>query len=1051
MTAEDWNNPSTKSLGLFLGGRGIDDVDERGRPIVDDNMLLLINASEVDLQFTLPSLEAVSEAWQLLVDTSDDEAQECLSPGERTFLVARSLKFFRAPSRAIRAGGGMHGLGATYRLQFNPSFGFRAASEIVDYLADLGITDVYASPIFAAARGSTHGYDVVDYTRLNEELGSEQDFEQLSERLKARGIGLLLDWVPNHMGIASGQNAAWDDVLESGPNSLRAEYFDIAWAPPRKDLQNRVLLPILGGPYGEVLERGELKLVFEQGRIQLAYFDRRLPLGPKTLIPVLESIARHCSLAEDAPARLELESILSVLRHLPAGATPTVERRRLHDREKALIKYRFLRAYDETPELREALPQALLEFNGAPGVSSSFDALDALLREQSYRLASWQVASEEINYRRFFDVNDLAALRMELEPVFVQAHAKLFSMIASGRVQALRLDHTDGLYDPLGYFEQLQRRFRSPSNQAELSPDDLARPLPVLVEKILEPGEQLPSEWPVDGTTGYEFSAEVGALLVDPRSEPVIEEIYRRFTADTRSFAEHVYESKSYVLRNSLVSEVHMLASQLAEIASKNRAWQDFTLGALTRALTETIAVFPIYRTYLRAGEAPSEQDEAHIREAIDTARRNNPSFNPSTFEFLQSLLLQEADPRDGEGREEHIQFALRFQQLTGPVMAKSVEDTAFYRYPRLLCLNEVGGSPARYGSTIEEFHRQNAARARSWPLSMVTTSTHDTKRGEDTCARIAVLSELPEEWRRLCRRFGQLADSGRQVLDGVRAPSRSDEYLLLQSIIGAWPHGWDGSHGREQFVERMSAYLCKAAKEAKQETSWTNPNPGYDDALRHFIAKLFGNQDLVDAISTFCRRISPYGAVNGLSMMLLRLTVPGIPDTYQDSESWNQSLVDPDNRRPVDYDILRKRLADIRGRTSDRRALARELLQQYEDGRIKTFILMAALQARREKRELFLRGDYEGLTGDDHIVAFTRSHRSDRMICCVPRFPFLLTRGEVPWPLSQVWGDRRLRVPYSGRYLDVCTGGLFTVKNELRLSDLFADLPVALLLRQTA
>ncbi|MDP3215105.1 MAG: malto-oligosyltrehalose synthase [Deltaproteobacteria bacterium] len=949
----------------------------------------------------------------------------------------------------MRTGGARHTLTSTYRLQFNAAFGFRDALALVDYLADLGVTDVYASPVLAAARGSSHGYDVVDHGRLNEELGAAADFVAFTDRLRLRGMGLLLDWVPNHMGIANGQNRLWDDVLESGPASQYAEWFDIDWAPARRDLRGRVLLPILGDLYGDVLERGELQVVWEGERFRLAYFDRRLPLGSRTLLPLLESALARSALEPDGAAAIEFESVIHAVRHLPEPAADDEPARRQRAREELVVRGRFARLVAGHPAVGAGVAAALAELNGEPGSPAGFDALDALLRAQCYRLASWRVAAEEINYRRFFDINDLAAIRMESRAVFDAAHALLFRLIDEGRVSALRLDHTDGLYDPYAYFEAVQRRFHRPDADpdAPLNPDDLARPLPLLVEKILEPGEHLPAEWPVDGTTGYEFANAVLGLWVDPRSEAALTALYQRFTGDRLDFEAHVYESKKHVAHYSFAGEITMLARALQRIASGHRRWRDFTLGGLTRALLETVAAFPVYRTYLREGADYAEQDARWVRAAVSTARRANPALSDTLFTFLEDLLLLRAEGSD-EDRREYARFALRFQQLTGPVMAKSVEDTAFYRYGRLVCLNEVGGSPARYGTSVEDFHRQNSERARAWPLSMLSTSTHDTKRGEDTSARIAVLTEMPDEWRRRVRRWADLTADARASVDGVTAPSRGTEYLFYQAIVGAWPVGWDGREGRAAFAARVAEFILKASKEAKVETSWVNPNAAYDEALRGYVAQALADDAFVDDVRDLCATVDPYGAANGLAQTLLRLCCPGVPDTYQGAELWNQSLVDPDNRRPVDFAARRRELSRIRAGIGDRAALARALRDRYADGAIKLYVTHAALEARRAHRELFLRGDYEAVVGSDHVVAFTRGFGAERLFCCTARFSLRRTRAERPWAIGDAWGEEKLGLPYAGTYRNVLTGAVLRARGRLRLAEVFADLPVALLLR---
>jgi (1->4)-alpha-D-glucan 1-alpha-D-glucosylmutase len=571
----------------------------------------------------------------------------------------------------------------------------------------------------------------------------------------------------------------------------------------------------------------------------------------------------------------------------------------------------------------------------------------------------------------------------------------------------------------------------------------------LLVEKILEPGEQLPPSWPVDGTTGYDFAAQVTGLWIDPSGEGAMTEIYRSFTGDEKSYAAHVYESKLHILRFSMASEVSMLARALERVAAKNRKWRDFTLMSLTEALSETIAAFPVYRTYMRTGEPPSANDERHVRRAVAAAGRRTPSISSRVFGFLGELLLLHTEGTEAE-QAEQTAFALRFQQLTGPVMAKSTEDTAMYRYVRLVCSNEVGGNPAAFGTSLEEFHRGNVERARTWPLGMTTTSTHDAKRGEDASVRIAVLSEASGRWRREVQRWTEMAGAFRPNLDGEPAPTPKHEYLFYQTIVGAWPVGWDGKEGRVQFKERLVRFLEKAGKEAKEVTSWTNPEPRYDEAVVAFVEGVFQHEALLDGIRRFSEFISPYGAANGLAQCVLRFCSPGVPDTYQGSELWNQNLVDPDNRRPVDYGRRRDALATIRGRRGEPLPLAKELLSSFEDGRVKLYVTHAALLARKAHRELFLRGDYEGLAGGEHVVAFTRSYGKERLLAVVPRHSLRKTRGERPFALGDVWGDDRLAVPCAGVYRNVFTGAAVHVAGDVPLREVFADFPVALLIRET-
>ncbi|HVR18681.1 MAG TPA: malto-oligosyltrehalose synthase, partial [Polyangiaceae bacterium] len=816
-------------------------------------------------------------------------------------------------------------------------------------------------------------------------------------------------------------------------------FFDVDFRPPKSDLRDRVLLPVLDSQYGDVLERGDLKVVWKESAFCLVYHDRRLPLAPDSLVPLFELGLAKSGLDEAEPARQELESIVSALCHLPERHERDPERQRRRAREKAVVERRINELMRAEPRLRAGIEEALGELNGVPGLPASFDELDRLISNQSYRLASWQVAVEEINYRRFFDVNDLAAIRMELPSVFEQAHSLLFRLIDERRVNALRLDHTDGLFDPYAYFESLQRRFQGPVDDG-LGPDDLARPLPLLVEKILSRDERLPTNWPVDGTTGYEFSAALSGLWVDGSTERAMTALYRKVTGDPKSFAEHVYDSKQYIVSHTLVSEMNMLARELERIASKHRRWRDFTLISLTRALTEVVAAFPLYRTYLGATAGQNEADEQVIRASVRLARVRNPSLGASVLDFIQTILIDKTTLEDGEA--ERPPFALRFQQLTGPVAAKSVEDTAFYRYTRLVSLNDVGSNPAKFGTSVGEFHRLNEERARNWPLGMTTTSTHDSKRGEDARARIAVLSEMPGTWRRAVRRWRDFAPLP------FPEDARSLEYLFYQSVVGSWPFGWDGRRDGNAFVERLQAYMLKASREAKQRTSWLAPDTEFEGRVRAFVQGLFESEAFVEDARRFMELIAPYGASNALAACVVRHASPGVPDTYQGAELWHQSLVDPDNRGPVDYVLRRRLLAEIRARMDERPKLVHELLERFEDGRIKLYVTHRALLARRTDPELFLRGDYEPFDAGEHAVAFTRSFEGSRLLCVVPRLPYRMTGGAPSWPLGEVWKDARLEVRHAGIYENVFTGAALDLNGSVPLAEVFREFPVALLIR---
>jgi (1->4)-alpha-D-glucan 1-alpha-D-glucosylmutase len=965
--------------------------------------------------------------------------------------VARSLQLLRAPSRVIRQNGARHRLGATYRLQLHEKFDWGHAAAVVDYLYDLGVTDVYTSPIMAAAKGSSHGYDVVDHGRLNPELGGEASFERFSRSLRERRMGLLLDWVPNHMGVAVGQNRLWDDVLENGKSSLYADHFDIDWRPLRDDLADRVLLPLLGEQYARVLENGELKIVWVETGFKLSYHDLLLPLGPKSLLPLFELSLSRITLDERDLERQELESLMSALRHLPSPHETKPELKRERAREKEVIGRRMVALWRGSPAVRDAFEHALAQINGTPGASSSFDELDALLEQQNYRLCSWRVATEEINYRRFFDVNELAAVRMEDDAVFQEAHAALFELIEGGRVNALRLDHTDGLYDPCSYFEKLQARFHRSDVEGTISPDDAARPLPILVEKILQRDEGLPEEWPVDGTTGYELGVRLRGLWLDPAAEHRLTHLYTSFTGDTRTFAEHEYECKRHVVRYVLISELNVLAQAAHRIAMESRHFRDLTLLGLTGALTEIVCALPVYRTYLRPDRPVPARAQRIVRAAVRLARLRNPAQSPVLYAFLADLLLTGL-PGSEDRRRGHVRFALRFQQLTGPIMAKAVEDTAFYRYSRLICRNEVGDSPARFSTTPRELHDENESRARSWPLAMATTSTHDTKRGEDAAARIAVLSEVPELWERTVRRLQEIASPLRQLINERPAPEPALEYLFYQSLVGVWPFGAEESSIGD-LPERVSAFLLKAAREAKTETSWLTTNAEYEAAVTEFAAAVLRNRIFVAELGRFCAAIDRAGATNALSQALVRLCVPGVPDTYQGSELWHQCLVDPDNRRPVDYALRRRYLAELEAKRRDPVALAQELIESYADGRIKQYVVHTVLQLRKAKPELFLQGNYLALDASEHSFAFARAFAEEVVLCVVPRFSRRLAPDRSAFALGKVWGDQVVRGVAVGRYRSAFTGEVLETdaQGDVALARVFASFPVALLVKESA
>jgi (1->4)-alpha-D-glucan 1-alpha-D-glucosylmutase len=890
---------------------------------------------------------------------------------------------------------------ATYRLQFHKGFTFRDAKALVPYLDSLGISHVYASPYFRASPGSTHGYDICDPNALNPEVGTQADFDAFVAELQRHGLRQILDFVPNHMGIAEASNTWWMDVLENGPSSPYARFFDIDWCPIKRELENKVLLPILGDQYGRVLEKGELKLQFAGGAFFFDYYDRKLPLAPRTTRPLLEAAKQRLNLAnKEIPA--ELESILVALENLP-GRTETdpdhiVERAR----EKEVIKGRLARLCAENRDVEAALSGAVEEIQRCDS-NQGFETYDALISAQPYRLAYWRVAAEEINYRRFFDINHLAAIRMELPEVFDETHRLVFDLLESGAVAGLRIDHVDGLYDPRGYLAKLQERYGrlrgGPSQE---------KPLFLIVEKILGSGERLPADWPVHGTTGYEVGAQLASVLVDQASEKAFTDTYAKFLQDRLDYPRIVYQSKLLVMYASMSSEVNVLGRMLNRISETNRWYRDFTLNLLTTVLREVIACFPVYRTYLTPEGQVTEEDVRVINRAISAARRRNPALDRTAFDFLGKVLIPPRDDPHPVEESARLQFVMKFQQCTGPIAAKGVEDTAFYRYNRLVALNEVGGQPDVFGMSVENFHRQNRERLAAFPHSLVETSTHDTKRSEDVRARLVALSEMPRQWERALRRWHRSNRECLQTIDDEHAPDANEEYLLYQTLLGAWPLFPMTPGEQESYIQRVQAYMLKALHEAKVNSSWTEPNAAWDGAVEAFARKILapskGNRFLSD-FKALADRIAELGMVNSLAQTVLKLTIPGVPDTYQGQELWDLSLVDPDNRRPVDYETRAHHL----GALLEQKPPVEDLLEHWRDGRVKLFVTQTLLHFRHENPGLFSDGAYTAVKVEgklaDCCIAFLREREGRALLVIVPR---LSSRVGSP-PIGDCWRQTRL------------------------------------------
>jgi (1->4)-alpha-D-glucan 1-alpha-D-glucosylmutase len=868
---------------------------------------------------------------------------------------------------------------ATYRLQLNSQLGFTAAAALAPYLRELGITHVYTSPILKARPGSLHGYDIVAHDMLNPELGDSAQFDAMVAAFASSGLKILLDFVPNHMGVGGADNPLWLDVLEWGADSAYAGWFDIDWEPHRGYLHDKLLVPVLGDQYGIELDDGKLVLKLDEAAGELAvwaYDHHKLPISPLTYGDVL------------GDAHPTLERLGDEFGALPQWK-PQVVRRAMD------LKGELAAAARNDDGVRRALAAALERVN-RPDDDGVRRALDAVIQKQHWRAAHFRVAGDDINYRRFFNINDLAGLRIELPEVFEHVHALVLELLGNGVIDGLRIDHIDGLLEPQAYLARLRAAL------VRVGVPDCY----VVVEKILASGETLPESWPVDGTTGYEFAAAALQVLLDSRGESALTRLYRELTEERKPFAEVVHEAKLKIMRNEMASEVNVLARDAARIARQNPRTADFTHGLLRTTLRELIASFPVYRTYVDAAGRRTDTDSRHLAEALHGARRRAVDVDASVFAFLVRLLsgqLVEA-PRSGFSRVSALRCALKFQQLSGPVMAKGLEDTAFYRYNRFIALNDVGSEPQRIGCSVDEFHARNAERARGWPHALSATATHDTKRGEDSRARLAVLTELPDEWAAEVREW-------RRLLRGEGAdapPDANDEYYFYQSLLGAWPAELCDQRQLDagalaEFAERLRDALRKGVREAKRHSNWATPDERYEAALLGLVDTALeptsGNRFL-ERFVPFASRVARLGVDVSLAQVALKVTAPGVPDIYQGCELWDFALVDPDNRRRVDFAqraALLEGVNEALGR--DRARAFEQWLRQWHDGRVKLAVTRMLLHLRSREAELFGDGDYVAceVTGPraDEIVAFARCREGRFAVTAVRRFPVRAQRND--------------------------------------------------------
>lgn len=908
---------------------------------------------------------------------------------------------------------------ATYRLQLTKDFGFDHAAALAPYLKQLGITHLYASPFLKARPGSTHGYDIVDHDRLNPELGGEEGFARLNEALKANDLGLILDFVPNHMGVGHADNAWWLDVLEWGQRSPYAASFDIDWDALPHRRHPGVLLPILGRPYGDALQAGEIALKYDAatGNFAAWYFDHKLPINPQRYSEMLRTIVAAADAAKEPAGR----TLLALADEYRRQGVPSY-------REAPELK-RLLREIDGAPQVIERGLSAYRSDNEAGAA-----ALHRLLERQHYRLAYWRVAFSAVNYRRFFDINDLAGLRVENPATFRAIHTLVARLIGENKLQGLRLDHIDGLRDPFQYARRLRQLIQKARRQAKLRGSFY-----VVVEKILADGESLPHFSGVAGTTGYEWLNVISRVLVEGKDLEPLERTWRDFTGERASFDSMVEAAKAIVIETMLAAEFTVLCRQLARIAAGHLSTRDFTIDRLRAALQAYVLAFPVYRTYVTAAGASAE-DRKLIEDAIQRARDTWEGPDPDIFDFLRAVITLDLAHNPGYSARRVRNFALKLQQFTGPLTAKAVEDTAFYRYHRLIALNEVGGDPALPALSQDEFHHRQQQHVETEPNGLTATATHDTKRGEDARARILALSELAGEWDAAVHEWRTQNAPLIRHGNGERRPSLGHEYMLYQALIGAWPARID-----EAFIERMVGFAIKAAREGKEETRWTNNNEPYEAGLAQFVRNILDEKistPFIASFANFAGRTALLGALNSLSQLTLKALLPGVPDFYQGTEFWDLSLVDPDNRRPVDFAMRANELAQ---KPEDWPALA----ASWRDGRIKIALTQRLLQLRREHSELFRRGNYEPLAVSgaeaEHVIAFSRTWKRQQLIVAIARHFAPLSDGGHHWPggIQAV-----IAPPTAGNFVDVISPYPKFRTADLNLLHLFRQMPVCVLRR---